>query len=84
MANNVMARIVVSDFIIIFVSDGRLDRSLEVLDFSRTCRCYRLPQLEDTAAYNLVVDLDVYAIGANSKRARVQVVSVLTAVDPKV
>jgi hypothetical protein len=29
----------------------------------------RLPQLEDSAAYNLVVDLDVYAIGANSKRA---------------
>ena len=44
----------------------------------------RLLQLENTATYNLVVDVDVDAIGADSKRAGVQVVDVLTAIDPEV
>lgn len=44
----------------------------------------RLPQLENRAAYNLVVDFDVDLIRANSERARVQIVNVLAAIDPEV
>src|SRR5437773_3462161 len=36
-------------------------------------------QLEGSAAYNLTVDQDVNTIGANPKRARVQIVDILTA-----
>ena len=44
----------------------------------------RLLQLKGSAAYNLTVDPDVHPIDANAKRARVEVVYVLTAVDPEV
>ena len=44
----------------------------------------RLLQLKGSGAYNLTVDLDVHPVDANTKRARVQVVDVLTAVDPEV
>jgi hypothetical protein len=44
----------------------------------------RLLQLEDAAAYNLAIDLDVDAIGADSECTRAQIVYVLTAVNSKV
>ena len=37
-------------------------------------------QLEDSAAYNLIVDQDIDTIGADPKRARIQVVDVLTTI----
>ena len=40
-----------------------------------------LLQLEDSAAYNLIVDHDVYLIGALPECARAQIVDVLTAID---
>jgi hypothetical protein len=39
----------------------------------------RLLQLECGAAYNLTVDLDIYALGTDSECIRTQVVNVLTA-----
>ena len=43
-------------------------------DFAQGRAVTRLPRSEDGAAYNLTVDLDVHAIGANSERSRVQIV----------
>ena len=40
-----------------------------------------LLQLEGSAAYNLIVDHDVYLIGALSESARVQIVDVLAVID---
>ena len=45
---------------------------------------FGLFELEGSAAYNLVVDLDFDAIGADPKCARVQVVYVLTATNSEV
>ena len=41
-------------------------------------------ELEDAAAYNLTVDLDVGAIGPDSECTRAQVVYVLTAINSEV
>src|SRR5262249_855828 len=41
-------------------------------------------QREPATTYGLIVDDDVHAIGADSKRARVQIVNVMAAVDSKV
>ena len=41
-------------------------------------------ELEHCAAYNLIVDLNIDAIGTDSERARVQVVDVLTAINSEV
>ena len=44
----------------------------------------RLLQLKDTTAYNLTVDIDVDAIGADSEGTRAQIVCVLTAINSEV
>jgi hypothetical protein len=49
-----------------------------------SCAMNVLFELKDSAAHDLTVDLDVHAIGANSECARVQVVAVLTAINPEV
>ena len=43
-----------------------------------------LPQLEGSAAYNLTVDLDVDAIGADSECTHAQIVYVLAVIDSEV
>ena len=45
---------------------------------------FLLSQPEGSAAYNLAVDHDVHAIGADSQRAGTQIVYVLTAIDSEV
>ena len=59
------------------LSDGEIQRIF-------SCKAEQLFELEDSAAYNLVVDLDVHAIPADSERTRVQVVNVLAAINSKV
>jgi hypothetical protein len=43
-----------------------------------------LSKCEDTAAYDLTIDLDIHAIGTYSKCARPQIVDVLAAIDSEV
>jgi hypothetical protein len=44
----------------------------------------RLLQLESSAAYNLVVDLDINAVRADSELTGAQIVYVLTAINSEV
>ena len=51
---------------------------------SSVLNCAWLSQREGGAAYNLSVDDDIHAIGADSERAGTQIVYVLTTINPEV